>query len=95
VVTAASPQEAIDQVLRCEQPVDLLLTDIVMPEMNGKELAEFIQTKHPSVRTLFMSGYTDDVIFQGGLVEENIHFVQKPFTGTQLREAVLAALPNA
>jgi len=57
--------------------VDLLLTDVVMPNMNGKELCDAIIGKYPSIRVLFMSGYADDVL--SGILEGEVNFIQKPF----------------
>lgn len=60
--------------------IDLLLTDVVMPEMNGKELSERILAMKPGLKCLYMSGYTADVIARQGILEEGIHFISKPFS---------------
>ncbi len=59
--------------------INLLLTDVLMPEMNGDELAQKILTDDPSLKCLFMSGYTADVVTRSALLDEEIHFIQKPF----------------
>jgi FixJ family two-component response regulator len=64
--------------------IDLLLTDVVMPEMNGRELAARLAEIRPGLRRLFMSGYTADVIASRGVLEEGVEFVQKPFTRKRL-----------
>jgi len=61
-------------------PLDLLLTDVIMPSMTGLELKERVETLHPGIKTLFMSGYTAEVIAQRGLLEEGPAFIKKPFT---------------
>jgi YesN/AraC family two-component response regulator len=67
-----------------ESPVDLLITDVVMPSMNGKELAEYLQSVYPSLKVLFMSGYTSDVVAGHGILEKGFYFIQKPFSGGEL-----------
>jgi two-component system, cell cycle sensor histidine kinase and response regulator CckA len=63
-----------------ERQIDLVLTDVVMPEIGGRELAERLQKQRPSMRVLFMSGYTDDAIVLQGALNAGIAFLQKPFT---------------
>ncbi len=72
-----------DAFLICEQgkePVHLLLTDVVMPGLNGPELARRLRYFHPEMKVLFMSGYTDNTIFQQGVLDHGMFFLQKPFT---------------
>jgi CheY-like chemotaxis protein len=71
-----------------EGSIDVLLTDVIMPRMNGRELAERILRARPRIKVLFMSGYTDDAIVRQGLLEADTNFLQKPFTPTQLATAV-------
>ena len=70
----------------------LLLTDVVMPEMNSKELSEILLKANPELKLLFMSGYTDEAIAHHGVLEEGVNFIQKPFSqkdiATKLREAL-------
>ncbi|HKL83585.1 MAG TPA: response regulator, partial [Desulfobacter sp.] len=66
--------------------IDLLMTDVVMPEMNGRDLAEQITTLYPNIQLLFMSGYTANVIAQQGFLDEDLGFIQKPFSTTDLGE---------
>ena len=85
VVPAASPSEALE-IIRTEQGFDLLLVDIVMPEMDAFELSARLLAGMPGVQVLYMSGYTD--------AREEGHFIQKPFSPSQLVatvESILAA----
>jgi len=84
VLSASSPAEAIALAHADDLRLDLLLTDVVMPEMHGKELAEKLAGKHPHLKTVFMSGYTADVIAQHGLLKKDISFLQKPFSSARL-----------
>ena len=88
VKATSSPGEAISIAAQLEGGIDLLITDVVMPEMNGKELAEKIQQFHPEVKVMFMSGYTANVIAHRGVLEEGINFLQKPFLMKDLSEKV-------
>ncbi len=80
VLPAATPVEAINLAERLAGRIDLLMTDVIMPEMNGRELAKRLLTLYPSLKRLFMSGYTADVIAHHGVLDEGVHFIQKPFS---------------
>ncbi|ABW68503.1 PAS domain S-box protein [Desulfosudis oleivorans] len=80
VMAAATPQEALEMVDTHGTAIDLMITDVVMPEMNGKYLADQIQEICPEIRLIFMSGYTANVIVHQGVLEEGIDFIQKPFS---------------
>jgi len=80
VLAAASPEEAVQAADGYAGPIDLLLTDVVMPTMSGHRLAEHLAFSRPQMKVLYMSGYTDDKILLGGLLESAAHFIQKPFT---------------
>jgi signal transduction histidine kinase/CheY-like chemotaxis protein len=75
-----------------ETPIHLVLTDIVMPGMNGRSLVEALAAKRPGIRALYMSGYSDDVISHQGLVEEGIPFISKPFRPSDLASKVRSLL---
>jgi len=94
VVPAAGPREALAVAGAREAEVHLLVTDVVMPEMDGRTLAERLREQRPDLRVLFMSGYTADVIAHQGVLESGVHFLQKPFTIGSLAAAVQATLSS-
>jgi CheY-like chemotaxis protein len=79
VLDAAGGQEALRAVEGQPGSVDLVITDVVMPEMSGRELADQLRREHPDIRVLFMSGYTDDAVLRHGVSDESGDFLQKPF----------------
>lgn len=86
VLAASTPGEAIGLASKYGGIIHLLITDVIMPEMNGKELAERLREFYPNIKVLFMSGYTANVIAHHGVLEKNIHFIQKPFSKKELGE---------
>ena len=88
VLTASSPAEALKIAGEYRGNIDLLITDVIMPGMNGRDLAEKISDLHPGIKLLFMSGYTASVIAHHGVLEEGVHFLQKPFSLNDLAEKV-------
>ena len=84
MLDACSGKDALERVGGEEGPIHLLLTDLVMPDMGGTELATRLQDKYPTIRVLFMSGYTDDGVVRNGLLASGRAFLQKPFTPTML-----------
>ena len=74
--------------------INLLLTDVVMPEQNGIELAKALQRLAPGLRVLLMSGYTENALIRSGLTDLNIHFIQKPVTPKTISLAVQNVLDN-
>lgn len=81
---ASTPMEALDICSNARNKPDLLLTDVIMPEMNGRELAQRIEAMIPGIRVLFMSGYTADIIDQKGVLGEGMNFIHKPFGWSDL-----------
>jgi two-component system cell cycle sensor histidine kinase/response regulator CckA len=79
VLASSSPREALELARRHPRPIHLLITDVVLPEMNGRELAQTLSAMYPALRCLFMSGYTADVIAERGVLDEHVNFIQKPF----------------
>ncbi len=95
VTPAASGAEALRLSERCKEPIQLLITDVVMPGMNGRELAERLRPLRPGMKVLYMSGYTNDVIAQHGVLDEGMEYLQKPFTPEMLAAKVREALKTA
>lgn len=91
VVEAAAPATALAADGAVLDSIDVLLTDVVMPGLNGRELSERLQARKPGLRVLFMSGYTDDEVIRHGLAA-SAQFLNKPFRPGQLVEAVNALL---
>ena len=84
VMEASHGAEALTLSARHKEPIHLLLTDVVMPQMNGPELADRLVRAHPETKVLYMSGYTDDVLFQQGKPEWRAHLLHKPVSPTTL-----------
>ncbi len=80
VLKANTPGRAIELAREHPGEIHMLMTDVIMPEMNGRDLAKNILTIHPGMKRLFMSGYTADVIAHHGVLDEGVHFIQKPFS---------------
>lgn len=80
VLAAARPSEAIRLAEQYKELIDLLITDVIMPEMNGSELFKQLQTAAPNLKVLFMSGYTADFIARHNVFDEGVNFIEKPFT---------------
>jgi PAS domain S-box-containing protein len=94
VVAAKSVKEAEEWCEKHGGKIHLLLTDIIMPGTSGRELARRITAKHPQTRVLYMSGYTDNVLAQGGVLEAGLSFLQKPFTPASLAQKVREVLDS-
>ncbi len=92
VLAAGTPGEALDQVRTYTGEIHLVLTDVVMPEMNGRELAELLRGVRPGLGCLFASGYTADIIARQGELDEGVVFIQKPFSIQDLAAKVREAL---
>ncbi|HRD50833.1 MAG: GAF domain-containing protein [Candidatus Competibacter sp.] len=92
VLAADGPNQALQRVETYAGPIHLLLTDVIMPDMNGRDLWQRLSALRPGLKCLFMSGYTANVIAHHGVLDEGVHFLQKPFSNkalaTKLREAL-------
>ncbi len=92
VITAENGIEALQRFKEHSGSINLLLTDVIMPLMSGRELAEKIRTKQPDLKVLFISGYTDDVIAQHGVLDDDVEFIQKPYSPIALAKKVKEVL---
>ncbi|EKD83224.1 MAG: PAS/PAC sensor hybrid histidine kinase, partial [uncultured bacterium] len=92
VLASATPGEAIKILNSSNEQIQLLITDVVMPEMNGRDLARELKRIRPGLKVLFMSGYTDEVIANHGVLDNNINFIEKPFTMNDLATKTRAVL---
>ena len=92
VLEATDPGQAVRIAREHGARIDLLLTDVIMPEMNGKELYSQIVNLRPQIKVIFMSGYTDNVIAHHGVLDEGLHFLQKPFSIGALARTVVGVL---
>jgi CheY-like chemotaxis protein len=92
VVAVSSPREALRQARAHPAEIKLLITDVIMPEMNGRDLARAIDEIIPGLRCLFTSGYTDDVIAHHGILDAGVIFLQKPFSLRELAARTRQAL---
>jgi CheY-like chemotaxis protein len=92
VLTASTPGEAIGLAEKHAGEIHLLMTDVVMPKMNGRDLAKRLLSLYPSLKRLFMSGYTANVIAHHGILDEGVCFIQKPFSIKNLADKVREAL---
>jgi len=92
VLEAKGPGEAIVLLEKNAAQIDLLLTDVVMPGLSGRELVERLRQVKPALRVLFMSGYTDDTVLRHGVLESEMSFIQKPLLPEKLLTKVREAL---
>ncbi|HET8546491.1 MAG TPA: response regulator, partial [Bryobacteraceae bacterium] len=92
VLVASSGPEALDLCSQEHGPIDLLITDVIMPKMSGRELADHLRDCRPNLKVLFVSGYTDSAIVHHGILEEGTVFLQKPFTPEQIAGKVREVL---
>jgi PAS domain S-box-containing protein len=92
VLAAAEPAQAIRMAGAHEDDIHLLLTDVVMPTMNGVQLAKHLASLRPQMKVLYMSGYTDNAVVHQGILDESTHYIQKPFTPQALSGKVREVL---
>ncbi|MBN2390098.1 MAG: PAS domain S-box protein [Anaerolineae bacterium] len=95
VIEAQNIEDGLQHAATYKGAIHLLLTDVIMPEMNGQELYQHIATLHPTIKVLYMSGYTDNVVVHHGILEPGINFLQKPFTIDNLTRKVRQILDEA
>jgi two-component system, cell cycle sensor histidine kinase and response regulator CckA len=94
VLDATDGQNALDLASTYDKPIDLLLTDVVMPFIGGRELAERLLVTRPAMKIVYMSGYTDDVVLRRGLLRAGVTFIQKPFAPAALAAKLRNTLDN-
>jgi two-component system cell cycle sensor histidine kinase/response regulator CckA len=95
VFEAGSAPEALEVLSTARQPINLVIVDVVMPEINGVDLVRLIRNEWPSVRVVFMSAYPAEVLVREGLEHPNVVFLAKPFTREELLGKVKAALGSS
>ena len=92
VRVARNGREALELYATLAEPIDLLVTDVIMPEMSGVELAKRLSAIQPGLRVIYLSGYTDDALGSHGVLEPGIDFLRKPFDATELLARIGASL---
>lgn len=92
VLTAQGPQQALRLVEALNRPVDVVLTDVVMPQMNGRQLVERMRELRPGIKSMFMSGYSDDMVTLRGDLQSGVGILHKPFRKENLADAIRAVL---
>ena len=93
--TVFAPPTPLDAIAICKeanQPIDCVVTDVIMPGMSGRELVEAIRVLRPGIRALYMSGYTSDVIAHHGVLDEGVPFIQKPFDMNAIHKKIQEAM---
>ena len=94
LLLAATGRDGVRLAEQHGSPIDLLVTDVVMPEMGGRELAQRLTTRQPSLKVLFLSGYTDDAIVHHGVLDAGVAFLQKPFKPDELVRKIREVLDD-
>ena len=92
VLEAGDGDEALAVAEACQADIRLMLTDVIMPGMNGKQLADKMLHMRPQIRVIFMSGYTGRIMSRDGMLDESVDYLQKPFTAQELNAMVRRAL---
>jgi len=92
VLAAAHGPEALEIADRHAGKIDLMLTDVIMPDMGGRKVAEILQSRYPHIKVIYCSGYTDDDIVRRGVLQEDVPYLQKPFTLAALSHKIRAVL---
>ena len=88
LIEAVDGQEALDKFMERRSAVDMLVTDVIMPKLDGKSLYKEIEKVRPDMRVLFMSGYTKDIVIERGILDNELNFLAKPVTSSDLLRKV-------
>ncbi|MDJ0973296.1 MAG: PAS domain S-box protein [Planctomycetota bacterium] len=94
VLGAATPDEALTIARSHEGKIDLLLTDVVLPDMDGRQLAEAVAVERPGIKMVYVSGYSQDHISDRGVLAEDVHFIQKPYRPSELAASIARVLAD-
>ena len=92
VLHAMNGAQALSLANDYQEPIDLLLTDVIMPSLNGRQLAEHLSLLHPETKVLYTSGYTENIIAKHGVIGDDIHFMAKPYTPQVLSSKIREVL---
>jgi DNA-binding NtrC family response regulator len=95
VLEAMNAIEGLQIAMEYAGSIHLLLTDVVMPQMNGQQLCDRVTIIRPEIKVLYMSGYTDNEVIRHGLLDEGINFLQKPFTIQSLAQKIREVLSQS
>jgi len=95
VIEAVDGEQALAIASSSTEQIDLVITDVIMPRMGGKELNARLEELNPELKVLFISGYTDNAIVHQGILDEGIEFIQKPFQPSDLLKKIRAMLDRA
>lgn len=95
VLKAKNPSDALALLKRLKTKVDLLISDVVMPGMNGRDLRKLIEVRVPGIKVLYISGYTSDILAGQGIVDDSLFFLQKPFSPKAFTEKVRLVLDSS
>jgi CheY-like chemotaxis protein len=95
VLACAEPEEALEVVAASHDPIDLVLTDVVMPQMDGPGVVRRIRSDRPGIQVLYMSGYSDEALGGRGILEPGTHLIAKPFAAADLLLRVRELLAKA
>jgi two-component system, cell cycle sensor histidine kinase and response regulator CckA len=92
VLEANDGQEGLRLAEEYKSPIHLLITDVVMPQMGGRQLADILRLRRSNLKVLYLSGYTDDAVVRHGLLQDQVQLLQKPFTPSALALKVRSVL---
>ena len=95
VICSQNANQALELVRSGQLDIRLLITDVILPDLNGRELSQQLKQVYPELKILYMSGYTANVIAHSGVLDEDVNFIQKPFSKNELAAKVAATLATS